>query len=100
MTEKKGQQKTKMVVTVWLSNGNKVEHAYTPSPKEASGMMDMVFGVLGRKEPYALSFNDPNIVYNPDNVSGIQFDFVTPQQIEEFKKQMNKRIGYHLKGEE
>jgi len=82
MAKEEGQQKMKMIVTVLLSNGNEVKHAYDdPSVKEIIETKRTVFTALsrnqlGRDEPCPLAFDNPEIVYNPDNVSGIRFDLV------------------------
>jgi ACT domain-containing protein len=90
-------QSGKFVVTVLLSDGSEKEHQYDlpVTLKQAKEMLSMVFTALGKRNSGLLWFDNPITIYNPDNVSGIQFKFATSKQIEEFMKQVRKKsIGF------
>jgi len=93
MSEEKEHQKGKIIVTVLLSTGKEVRHAYDAG-EEIEEVMSMVFTALGSHQTHYLSFNNPDIVYNPDNVLSVQFDYLSSMQIEKFRKQMKERMGY------
>ena len=96
MSEKEKYQSGKFVVTVLLSSGREEEHQYDlpVTLEEGKRMLKMVFAALDKQSPVPLSFDNPNTIYNPDNVSGIRFNFVTSEQIEEFRKQVDRKLGY------
>ena len=96
MSEKEKYQSGKFAVTVLLSNGREEKHQYDlpVTLEEGKRMLEMVFAALDKQSPVLLSFANPITVYNPDNVSGIRFNFVTSEQIEEFRKQVDRKFGY------
>lgn len=90
------QMKTgKALITVLLTSGDKCDHVYDAplSWEEGEKMINMIFDALDKRKFLPLLFTNPDAVYNPDNVSGIQFHFVKSEEIEQFRKQANRKIG-------
>jgi len=95
MSEQEEYQSGKFVVTILLVNGTKYQHQYDLPVTLEQGklMMDMVFAALDKKGRIPLSFDNPVTIYNPDNVLGVQFHFVTLRQMKEFRKHMKIKMG-------
>jgi len=90
------QKKTgKAVITVLLTSGGKCDHEYDAplSLEEIEEIIIMIFNALDKPKYLPLIFMNPYVIYNPDNVSGIQFRFLSSEEVEQFKKQANRKIG-------
>ena len=88
------------VYTVLLPSGHEFEHEYEVSAdfneikKFIHEMTDMMRKGLTRKEDAPLIFNNPVALYNPDNVSGIRFNSISTEALEEFNRDMTRKMGY------
>ena len=94
-------QKTpKLIVTVLLVNGKKVNHTYhiPLDPKEAielvNHMVEMIAQVMThRKETYLYLMN-PSISYNPDYVLAVRYNASGVKELEEAIEKAQTRMGF------
>lgn len=89
----------KAVFTVLLISGREIKHEYDAplEPDEQEGIIKNIIYSLDKQKSTPLFLRNPSIIYSPDAIASIRFNFVTAKQIEEFRKQMNRTMGYPLK---
>ncbi|MFC1904440.1 hypothetical protein ACFLXT_01540 [Chloroflexota bacterium] len=94
------QKPQKLIVTVLLANGKKVNHTYyVPlDPKEAielvNHMAELIAMVMThRKETYLYLMN-PSISYNPDYVLAVRFNASGVTELEEAIEKAQTRMGF------
>jgi len=99
MSEKRESIKVELIV--FLTNGMKVCHTYdVPSNYgEASKFVNTktgeILGALEHPRPSVLFLQNPSIVYNVDNVIGIQSEFIGPKEYEGLIEKLKKRkLGF------
>ncbi|GAG91275.1 unnamed protein product, partial [marine sediment metagenome] len=49
---------------------------------------------LGKGESGYVWYNNPNIIYNPDNVSGVEISGITEKEMEKMMRKAQRQIGY------
>lgn len=90
-----------LTFTVLLADGNKIQHIYElgldeESTKFLDGMIDII-GHAWRKSSSFLGFHYPDIIYNPDRVSGVQIDFIGAEEFQEAVRRAQDKLGF-IKG--
>jgi len=56
-------------------------------------MADMLIAALIAREVPSLFFQNPSILYNRDNVLGVEYKFVSPEELERFTERLNRKMG-------
>jgi aspartyl aminopeptidase len=91
-----------LIVRVITVVGQNIDHRYTvPSDdKEAEKSIDslanMIMRAMAPKASAIVSFDNPLIVYNPDNILGIRTDLVGSEQDNHiFETKLKKKLGLY-----
>ena len=92
-----------IIIKVLLANGKEINHTYdTPkSEKDLKKFLRDVVDrtlILRRGQSGYLWFDNPNVVYNPDQVSGIEITSIGVKQLEAIIRKAQAKTGY-VKGE-
>jgi len=90
----------KIIFTVLLVNGEKIIHTYNV-PLDGEKAKELIKSMVGlisyvmthRKDIYLLLQN-PNITYNPDNISGIKIDIFEAKELEEAIEKAQRKAGF------
>ena len=92
-----------IIIKVLLANGKEINHTYdTPkSEKDLKKFLRDVVDrtlILRRGQSGYLWFDNPNVVYNPDQVSGIEITSLGVKEREAIIRKAQAKVGY-VKGE-
>jgi hypothetical protein len=90
----------KMIFTVLLVGGKEIVHTYDIPPDRVkieefmSPLFEMIVRAMTRGLTMLLTFENPRIFYNPDNVLGIKFDTIEAEELEEAIERAQRKTGF------
>jgi hypothetical protein len=90
----------KLMITVKLVYGEKVTHTIEASTDKAQAiklteqLASLVITAMQRKKDACLHLLNPDITYNPENISYVRFDAVGGEEWQEVVRQAQERIGF------
>jgi hypothetical protein len=89
----------KVIIKVHLVNGEVIAHVYSPptSEKEMKQFVDEIVDrekALTRGKIRFLYFENPGIVYNPDNVAGIELSTVGAEELKSALERAGRKAGF------
>jgi len=90
----------KLMITVKLVYGEKVTHTIEASTDKAQAiklieqLANLVIAAMQRKQDACLRLLNPDITYNPENISYVRFDAVGDEEWQEVVRQAQEKIGF------
>lgn len=89
----------KVIIKVLLANGKEINHTYDMPKSEKDfrqflgDIVDRTL-ILRRGQTGYLWFDNPNVVYNPDQVSGIEITTIGVKELEAIIRKAQAKVGY------
>ncbi len=89
----------KITIKVYLVSGREITHTYDvpTSEKELQEFFKDMVGrelALGRDSTNYLYFENPSIIYNTDNVEGVELSSVGVKELESFLRKAQASMGF------